>query len=371
MNNFLTKSKMWIIIIILLISSMLNENIHAETNLQSIFRVRFDVGGQFYDYQNYHEVPYLHGGIDLCAPAGTNVITPVTGKVAINEYNISASARPHKFVYERRRFKKGTRSNTRYLEVAISIKDGTTWMFRHISPDSVPDQVFRCAEQQTEISAGTIIGKVAPWPHPVLPEKRSYDHIHLEITGPDGSFLNPANFVKTVKDYYPPVIHGLYAQKHGSDAAVLLNGNNQTINGQIDLVAAVTDRMNQSAYQHSVYKAAFSLFRLGSDKEQEKVLQKTVVNFDKLPIKGDRTQLSLTIYRDYIKTRGGRIQANGNHGPRFFLLNLTSGCVNNGYSPNNHLDTTSLANGRYQLMVEVADSAGNLRHTTVEFIIRN
>ncbi|NCB40009.1 MAG: hypothetical protein EOM80_14690 [Erysipelotrichia bacterium] len=345
----------------------------ASDELPAIFKTRFDVGGQFYDYQNYHGVPYFHGGLDLCAPAATDVYTPVTGKVRISDYKIEASANPHRFIYTRKPFKKGDVSSTRYLEVAVTENTGNIWMFRHIDPSSVPDEVFRCAADRSEISSGSMIGKVGRWLQPVLPEKGIYNHIHLEIIASDGAYLNPAQFVKTGKDYYPPVIHSLYAARHDtSDAIILENGTKVRLKGKIDLIAGVNDRMNHAAYQHAIYRANWSLERVNKDSGELSAIEtREVVRFDRLPFKGERVQLSRVIYRDQIKTAKGRVQANGNSGPRFFLLNLTSGTTQTGYSADNCLDTRKLANGRYRLNLTVEDKAGNQRQKSYEFIIDN
>ncbi|OGK06005.1 MAG: hypothetical protein A2W80_00905 [Candidatus Riflebacteria bacterium GWC2_50_8] len=341
-------------------------------SLPAIYKVAFNVGAQFYDYQNYQNIPYFHGGLDLCAPAGTDVFTPVSGRVTVNDYKIVASANPHRFSYQRTTFRRGMTSNTRYLEVAVVDESGNSWMFRHIDPLSVPAEIFAAAGSGRAVAAGSKIGQVARWHQPVFPEKRNYDHIHLEIIGADGTYHNPAHFVATTKDFYPPVIHSIYAARHGSDEAAALDDNNRTLSGKIDLVAGVNDRMNLAAYQHSIYIAAWSLDRLHNDGSTTNQLpEREVFKFDRLPFTGERIQLSTTIYRDSLRIGSGRIRSNGADGPRFFLVNLTSGTSSDGYSPDNQLDTTQLANGRYRLNLKVSDFAGNPRHKSVEFQIKN
>lgn len=336
-----------------------------------IFSVPFTVGAQFYDYQNYHQVPYLHGGIDLCAPAGSEVICPVSGQVEVNSYEIDAGNQPHRFVYKRKPFKQTFVSNTRYLEVAVTDNARNTWMFRHIEPSSVPSEVFTAAEYRGLIPAGTIIGRVARWILPVKPEPGLYHHIHLEIIASSGEYLNPADFVATGKDYYPPTIQQIYLVDFGRNQS-FIGSTQPVVTGKISIIAGLTDRMNRAAYLHGVYSAQVELLHFSENEKQWRQIKNyQAYRFDRLPIIGDRSQLASVIYRDRIFSQGRTVQANGNDGPRFFLLNLTAGESKRGYHSYNGLDTRDLANGYYRVIVKVADLAGNERSSQQDFIVRN
>jgi hypothetical protein len=342
-----------------------------ELLLPSIFQGAFSIGGQFYDYQNYHQIPYFHGGMDLRAPAGTEVYTPVTGIIEISAYQIKASAEPPRFSYERRAFSKNEKSKTRYLEVAITDDEGKKWMFRHITPASVPDSLFDLATTGGSIKAGSLIGTVAEWPVPVLPERDKYCHVHLEIIASAGGYLNPADFVTSPKDYYPPVIHGIFFVKHRQNHA-FSGYPHPVVSGKVDLVAMLNDRMNHSAYQHSVYKAAYKLEKLGEKNEKQTIIAETTAyKFDRLPFIGERHQLAKIIYRDSIVYMGRKLQANGSDGPRIFLLNLSAGNVKRGYDSFNCLDTRGLENGFYRLTVKAFDRAGNDKTSFQDFVIKN
>lgn len=323
------------------------------------------IGAHFYDYQNYHNIAYFHGGLDLVAPAGTDVYTPIEGKVEVLDYNIIAILNPSSFTYKRKPFKKGTVSNTRYLEVAITNEARQeTWMFRHIDPNSIPNEVFQAAENQSILKAGTNIGKVAAWIQPVLPERNNYDHIHLEIVDFKGNYINPNLYINIGKDFYPPTIKDLYLVDAKTNEAVAYSSTpNKTISKKVKFVLLANDRMNTARYLHALYKASWKLYKLDENGNKEEVLTENTFQFDKLPFKGDRTQLSKVVYYDSLKLKGSsnRIRANGNDGPRVFLLNLTSGSVENGYSNENYLDTSKLSNGKYELVVEIEDAASNKR----------
>lgn len=327
------------------------------------------MGGQFYDYQNYHDIPYLHGGLDLCAPAGTQVYAPVSGQISISSYKIDASARPPRFEYNRKPFKPSARDDIRYTELAIRCDAGNTWMLRHINPTNIAPQLLK---SNARVEKGELIGTVVRWNAPVLPEKRSYDHIHLEIVNSQNHYLNPANHVRTARDYYPPVIHAVYATELTSYNGIELGRSKAIIRGPVNFVVYVNDRMNGSSYQHSVYKAGWSLEQIMPNGQAQTVVEFTYsFIFDILPITGDRTQLANTIYKDKLRINGKWVKSNGNHGPRTFLLNLTAGNVKTGYHPNNHFDSTKYPNGNYRLNIEVADMAGNRRQKTVPLTINN
>lgn len=328
------------------------------------------IGAQFHDFQNYSKIPYLHGGMDIRAPAGTSVCTPVSGTVTISSYKIEASKSPLRFAYVRSPFNPENDLISRYIEVSITASDGTTWCFRHLDPGSIPYQLLQDARNKSVLSAGSSIGNVVAWSDAVLPVTDKYDHIHLEIISPDGSYLNPATLLPPVPDDQPPVIHGLWAVPNEEFTAFGGPQNVPEVRGDIDVVIAVTDTMPGSRYLHSPYRVRAGLRKINGT-ETTVIPPSDVFRFDKLPIKGDRTQLATVIYKDRVKTASGIIETNGNTGPRFFMLNLTNGNPALGYKPEYALRTTDFPNGAYALDVDVSDYAGNTASRTLEFSIKN
>lgn len=328
------------------------------------------VGAQFHDFQNYGKVPYLHGGLDVRAPAGTVVYSPVSGKVTISSYRIDASRTPLRFAYVRSPFTPSGDLSSKYIEVSIVTKDGTNWCFRHLDPSSIPYHLLSKAESGTDVVAGDSIGNIVPWTEAVLPVTEKYDHIHLEVIASDGSYLNPLPFLAPVPDTQPPTIHGIWAVPNEETVAFGGSNGNSEVFGDIDFVMAVTDSLPGGGYLYSPYRIRASVRRL--DAPAGIIIPfSDVFKFDRLPIRGDRTQLATVIYKERMKTAMGVIESNGNGGPRFFLMNLTNGNPALGYKPEYALRTSDLANGRYALDVEASDIGGNTASATLEFSVMN
>ncbi len=328
------------------------------------------VGAQFHDFQNYGKVPYLHGGLDVRAPAGTVVYTPVSGRVTISSYRIEASRTPLRFAYVRSPFTPSSDLSSKYIEVSIVTNDGTNWCFRHLDPGSIPYHLIEKAKNGTPIAVGDSIGNVVPWSETVLPVPEKYDHIHLELIASDGSYLNPVTFLEPVADTQPPTIHGIWAVPNEETTAFVGPNGIPEVFGDIDFVLAVTDSLSGGGYRYSPYRVQAAVRRL--DTPGTTIIPPSdVFRFDRLPIRGDRTQLATVIFKERLKTPTGVVESIGNGGPRFFLMNLTNGNPTLGYKPEYALRTSDLADGRYALDVAASDIAGNTASATLEFSVRN
>ena len=108
---------------------------------------------------------YLHGGVDLLAPPGTEVRAVTEGWV---------------WVYRQRA----------HDNIVLTDETGEVWEFRHLVLDSVPDEVLERAAAGLPIEAGTRIGRVPRW------GDTGYDHIHLNRRSPEGRVLPPGRFLQ-------------------------------------------------------------------------------------------------------------------------------------------------------------------------------
>ncbi|MBF0544599.1 MAG: hypothetical protein HQM08_09205 [Candidatus Riflebacteria bacterium] len=330
----------------------------------------FLIGANFSDFQNYADIPYWHGGIDIRAPYGTEVFSPVSGIVRISTYRIDASNSPRKFEYLRSEFPstshdriiRGLDSDSqRYVEVSVVDKNGNNWMFRHIDAKSIPSKLFSLPGTTQNINSGEFIGRIIRWTESVYPSAETYNHLHLEILDPEGNYLNPAIFMKPLLDTEPPVIKGLWIVKNQSEE--VLGGVSPQIpivSGKIDIVAQIEDTNNSGTYTLSPYSIKMGLWVFKNQTWKEISPIQYVVKFDKLPIKGDRTQMVESLYKKRIKFPDGmELKSEGNSKLRTFLYTLTSGDPTRGYKQENCLDLKNFSEDYYSLNVEASDLAGN------------
>jgi len=381
----------------------------------------FQIGAQFHDFQNYSGVPYLHGGMDIRVAAGTSVNSPVAGKVSLSRYRIDAARVPLHFTYARSPFWSHSGADARYVEAAVTDSAGRTWYFRHLDASTIPSEIIRLSQEGGLVQPGTILGSVVSWNQVVLPPAGLYHHVHLEIVGSDGYYLNPENFLAPRQDTLPPKVHGIWFVRNEEETTFPQELGISVVDGDVDVIAAIDDQIQRNPYVHTPYRVRTRLLStsnnqatalatatatataavtgpperpihggggplspaLGSGSmvaSQASVIATgtkkaipfiEVYRFDKLPIKGDRTQLASVIYKERIKFRGRTIASVGDNGPRFFLMTLTNGDRQRGYDARFSLPTFALPNGKYIFEIEAQDFAGNIATAAAEFIVRN
>ena len=338
-------------------------------------RQPFVIGAQCSDFQNYSGVSYLHGGIDLVGSAGMAVFSPATGVVEIFRYRIDARKSPPRFAYERTPFLPGPASSeyaARYVEVAITDADDRRWMFRHLDGAGISGTLLRAARERIPLPAGTNLGTIIPWGESVYPEPRRYDHLHLEVTDREGRFLNPATLLARRPDTRPPVIHELFLTPNERPGIILsAAGELPTVSGTIDLLARIEDRMDGADYLHSPYRVDLALESLNDASQPVRIASSAVFQFDRLPIRGDRTQLAETIFRETIRTPAGTLNSVGDNKLRRAWLCLTNGDPARGYAPDRGFDSTTVPDGTYAFVVTAFDLAGNRRTARIGFRVRN
>lgn len=338
-------------------------------------REPFVIGAHFSDFQSYSGVSYFHGGIDLVGSAGMPVFTTVSGTVEISRYRIDAGREPRRFSYERVPFHPTqplSEYSARYVEVAVIDVQGRRWMFRHLDGGTISPELLAAARTGTIIPPGTRLGCIIPWSESIFPEARRYDHLHLELIDTEGWYLNPALFFQLPPDTIPPAISDLFlTTNEGARVFEPRSDGMIVVSGTIDLLARIEDRAEESGYLRSPYQVDLEFGPSVSSTDPKLLASMTVFRFDRLPIRGDRTQGAGTIYREILETASGTVSSVGDNQLRRSWLCLTNGTVVTGYAPEAGFDTTRFPDGDYQFTVTARDLSGNASRKPLGVRIRN
>ena len=141
------------------------------------------IGHSMASFQSYGwGQAYFHHGIDIRGDEGTPIYAAVGGKV-VNVAN----------------YYKGSRY---YWEVAILDEQGYLWQYHHVDPDSIPQKIKIAFKEKASVPTGELLGEIVDWPVSTFGEV--YTHIHLNVLGKDGIYLNPLHFLESLQDIQKP-----------------------------------------------------------------------------------------------------------------------------------------------------------------------
>jgi len=235
--------------------------------------------------QHYGPKAGFHHGLDLRKAAGTPVFAPVTGKVSTGYY------------YRRK---------TPYTyEVAVKTKEGRRWEFHHLAPDTVPEAVEEKAAAGGTVEAGELLGRIYDASAMDIPP-----HVHINVVGADGYYLNPLRFLPPLPDETAPTIRGVYLES-GKGDAVRLGERTEVAPASHELVLDAYDLLPPSQLKQALYALEVSLDgqRIGG------------FRFDRLPRKDFLEGVSVVYRLELLpladgKTLGNRVEEQG---PRRFL----------------------------------------------------
>lgn len=142
------------------------------------------IGHTMASYQRYGWQPYFHHGIDVRGDAGTEVRAAVGGQV-VNVANYNGGSRY-------------------YWEVALLDAEGFLWQYHHINHETIPQAVKDAFAQGGMVPAGELLGEIVDWPVDSYGE--TYHHVHLNVLGEGGVYLNPLRFLEDLGDDSGPEI---------------------------------------------------------------------------------------------------------------------------------------------------------------------
>ncbi len=151
----------------------------------------FTIGHVIQSYQYYGGTPYFHHGTDIMAQDGTHLYSRSGGQVI----NVERYAKMYL-----------------YWEIAILDPNGYIWVYHHIERRSIPQLIWdKFAEWQADpvnggyIPPDTHIGDIVKWTDKAF-HLRTFNHLHLNILGAGGVYLNSFAFHTPLADTAAPEI---------------------------------------------------------------------------------------------------------------------------------------------------------------------
>jgi hypothetical protein len=218
------------------------------------------MGHAIQSYQYYGGSPYFHHGLDIMAPAGTYVYTRSGGQV-VNIENYQPG-------------------NSLYWEVAILDPEGYLWQFHHIDEPTIPDGIWdKWYEYLADpinggfVPTDTYIGSIVWWPVGYPGAPTNFHHIHLNILGEDGAYINGLEFHVDLMDPVSPELYTIGLLQNGQ----VFPGNQVT--GEYGLYVRTRDLLMSDLYWLPPYEVTFSV---------DGGPVTSVWPFDNLPGGGDR-----------------------------------------------------------------------------------
>ena len=160
------------------------------------------IGHLMQSYQYYGGDPYFHHGMDIMAPSGTQIFSRSGGQVVnIENYNPGWNL---------------------YWEVAILDAEGYLWQYHHVDEPTIPDYVWNKYYEYLAdpvnggfVPADTWIGNIVYWTVAYPGAPTNFHHIHLNILGSDGKYLQGMAFHTPLADDDAPEIQAVGLLKNG------------------------------------------------------------------------------------------------------------------------------------------------------------
>jgi hypothetical protein len=198
----------------------------------------FTIGHVIQSYQYYGGTPYFHHGTDIMAMHGTRLYSRSGGQVI----NVERYAKMYL-----------------YWEVAVLDPDGYIWVYHHIDKRSIPQLIWdKFAEWQADpvnggfIAPDTHIGDIVKWTDKAF-HLRTFNHVHLNILGAGGAYLNGFEFHTALADVDAPEILEVGLLQGGA-----IHAGHEAL-GDYSLYVHARDLVLDDMYTLPPYEVAFAV----------------------------------------------------------------------------------------------------------------
>lgn len=181
--------------------------------------LKFEVdqfGAVMHQFQDWTSPAYFHAGIDIRGELNQEVFSPVFGKIEAGYYSYTDSfdGRSEKYFLSYNDVIQGKGSppwGELYFEVAVTDPDGYRFEFHHIDAKALPDTIVEKILSGGTVAPGEFLGVLVDWPRTLF--GHVYHHLHYNVVGPDGAYINPFTVSDPIPDSIPPEIVNVYSTK--------------------------------------------------------------------------------------------------------------------------------------------------------------
>lgn len=313
----------------------------------SPFDSAYPVGNTYEEYQAYGGAPYPHPGVDFLAAPFTPVFAVANGVV---KAVTTISAYYH-------------------WRVAVGISGATQpidgWLYAHLEPSTIAVHVG------DSVIVGEYLGQLVPWPND------DFTHCHFVKIRQSGviwttdwaAIANPLAMIRPNTDPTPPIIYEIipdvpfyFCQNETSHYL-----NPDSLTGKVDIIGRFGDFVGHPNWECTVYEICYFLINQAGDTLQES-FQRTRFNHE-IPNYTASPQFIYTLYKadDIFQNYGDYERRKYYH----IITNDNGDDVINALDQQAALNTGLYPDGRYQLVVQVADAFGNRTGKTMPLRFRN
>lgn len=295
-----------------------------------------EIGNSGGEFQEYSNPPYFHRGIDILdtdAPNGPWVRNTRAGTVTLSLPGLGSL----------------------YNGMTMTHSDGDVYLYWHLDFNSIQQAVLNAQIAGTTLPVNSQIAQLVTW------TACSYHHLHYEVADSTGS-MDPAFTISPRNDTTAPVIVDIFFTQNTTSTEFPVNASGDPIlTGDVDVIAHAYDTQLGAA-RTGVLEMSY---RVNDPSNGALVKADTTVRFQDIPADTNTT----IIYRntapfdsvsDYCATED-----------YYYVLTNVDGSGTIISDASGLWDTTTLANGTYDVTVTAADPTTNSVTLTEQVEIAN
>lgn len=156
------------------------------------------LGNNFVQYQPYG-MPGYHMGSDMVLERDSWVLAPLSGRIEAGGYTYTDLPDGTNI----KQWLPWPKGGGAYFEVAVISDAGYRYEFHHVSKESLPREIVNILNAGGgRVEKGQRLGQVYQWSTPF-----HYDHVHVNVYGPEGKQLNPEYFYEVLPDDEAPAVN--------------------------------------------------------------------------------------------------------------------------------------------------------------------